>query len=155
MDQRQRVGYVPYLRTYLGARGSWCGKGRVAEATPPSLPSLPLVSPKCELLPFPGLNLPGGERQTSGPGCRAEYLGNRAGVIGHSQCVRRRMGPPDRALSRIPGVPEDQRALAWEKKWTFPHSGCTTGRRMGPPVQNVRGIHLTAEEALRHSRTLG
>lgn len=60
---------------------------------------------------------------------------NRVGAIGHGDCVRRRMGPPDRVLSRIPGVPEDQRALSdgsrVGKKWTLPHGGLQDGQTDG------------------------
>lgn len=74
-----------------------------------------------------------------GPASRS----NREVAIGHSRRVRHRMGPPERALSRTPAVPEDQNGPAGgsrmgkqKKKWTFPRGRCRTGRRMGPAVQD-------------------
>lgn len=116
INQRQRVDMytVLYLRTYLAAPGFLPSVG--SDGSPKLrllLPASCLSERRATSLSRPGpaqATHTQRERKSVRPRAMAAGQSNGRGAIGHHRCVRRRMGPPDRALSRIPGGsrrPED------------------------------------------------
>lgn len=110
INQRQRVDmYVLYLRTYLAAPGFLPSVGSDGSPKPRLLlPASCLSERRATSHSRPGQR----ERERAsdlGPWLPGRVM-EEAPLV--TAVVRRRMGPPDRALSRIPGVPEDQRALS-------------------------------------------